>query len=83
MGIAENYTRRFPCDTYFPSLFCIKGIVTFLLLVLHFAAPFFPAKVEKAVKGWANGSIRGKLNFSKARHSFFTHFPSLTLTLYH
>ena len=30
----------------------------------------------------SNQSIKGDLNFTKARLSFFTHFPSLTLTLY-
>jgi AsmA protein len=52
------------------------------LLLLFFAPYFFPDTVGKQIKHWTNQSIRGELNFSKARLSFFTHFPSLTLTLY-
>ncbi len=53
------------------------------VLILLFLAPYlFPDKVGKQIKQWTNQSIRGDLNFSRARLSFFTHFPSLTLTLY-
>lgn len=53
-----------------------------VLLLLFLAPYFFPDTVGKQIKHWTNQSIKGELNFSKARLSFFTHFPSLTLTLY-
>ena len=34
------------------------------------------------LKGWANESLNGELDFSRAGLSFFNHFPSLTVTLY-
>jgi AsmA protein len=61
----------------------ITGITILSALILLFLAPyFFPDIVGKQIKNWTNQSISGDLNFSKARLSFFTHFPSLTLTLY-
>ncbi|MGH2564461.1 MAG: AsmA family protein, partial [Ginsengibacter sp.] len=48
----------------------------FLLPVL------FPGFVADKIKQWANNAITTELNFSKARLSFFNHFPSLTLTLH-
>ncbi|PWT77865.1 MAG: hypothetical protein C5B59_02900 [Bacteroidetes bacterium] len=61
----------------------ITGIVLVGLLVLLFLAPYiFPNTVEKSVKQWANNSIKGELNFSKVRLSFFNHFPSLTISLH-
>jgi AsmA protein len=61
----------------------ISGITLASVLILLFLAPFlFPDTVGQQIKQWTNQSIRGELNFSKARLSFFTHFPSLTLTLY-
>lgn len=57
------------------------GIVS--ILVLMFLLPYlFPTFVSNKIKQWANQSIEAELNFSKARLSFFNHFPSLTLTLY-
>lgn len=53
------------------------------MLILLFLLPlFFPAAVSNKIKAWANHNITGEINFSKARLSFFNHFPSLTLTLY-
>ena len=61
----------------------ISGITLASVLILLFLAPYlFPDTVGKEIKHWTNQSIRGELNFSRARLSFFTHFPSLTLTLY-
>lgn len=57
------------------------SIVTILLLL--FLLPIlFPTTVSNKIKTWTNNSITGDLNFSRARLSFFNHFPSLTLTLY-
>jgi AsmA protein len=62
----------------------ITGIAVAAIFLLLFLAPYlFPDAVSGGIKKWTNNSIQGELNFSKARLSFFTHFPSLTLTLYH
>ncbi|HEX3767168.1 MAG TPA: hypothetical protein VHT72_02280, partial [Puia sp.] len=61
----------------------ISGISIVVLLALLFLAPYlFPDTVGRQIKHWTNQSIKGDLNFTRARLSFFTHFPSLTLTLY-
>src|SRR6478672_758685 len=61
----------------------ITGIAVLSLLVLMFLLPIlFPNFVARKIKIWANEVIVTDLNFSKARLSFFNHFPSLTLTLY-
>ena len=61
----------------------ISGIVIGSLLLLMFLLPlFFPGFVSGKIKQWANNGITTELNFSKARLSFFNHFPSLTLTLH-
>jgi AsmA protein len=61
----------------------MSGITLTTILILLFLAPYlFPDTVGKQIKLWTNQSIKGDLNFTKARLSFFTHFPSLTLTLY-
>lgn len=61
----------------------ISGITLGSLLVLMFLLPvLFPGFVSTKIKAWAAHAISGDLNFSKARLSFFNHFPSLTLTLY-
>ncbi|HVY73441.1 MAG TPA: AsmA-like C-terminal region-containing protein [Puia sp.] len=61
----------------------ITGITAAALVALLFLAPIiFPDTVGRQIKSWANQSITGDLNFSRSRLSFFTHFPSLTLTLY-
>lgn len=58
-------------------------ITVFVILVFMFSIPYlFPGFVSDKIKSWANHAIESKLNFSKARLSFFNHFPSLTLTLY-
>ncbi|GAA3950183.1 AsmA family protein [Chitinophaga oryziterrae] len=53
-----------------------------LLLLLFLLPILFPATISSKIKTWTNNSITGDLNFSRARLSFFNHFPSLTLTLY-
>src|SRR6185369_11631688 len=61
----------------------ITGITLVSLLALMFFLPLlFPNFVATKIKTWANAVITTDLNFSKARLSFFNHFPSLTLTLY-
>lgn len=58
--------------------FTFAGIIALLFLLPY----LFPDTVSGKIKQWTNNSINGQLNFSKARLSFFKHFPSLTLTLY-
>jgi AsmA protein len=61
----------------------ISGITLGSIIALLFLLPFlFPNFVSSKIKGWAAHAITGEMNFSKARLSFFTHFPSLTLSLY-
>ena len=60
----------------------ICGIGLLALLIILFLAPYlFPKTIERQIKELTNHSIKGKLNFSGAHLSFFTHFPSLTLNL--
>src|SRR5689334_23903725 len=61
----------------------IAGISIGSILLLMFLLPvLFPNFVADKIKQWANDAITTELNFSKARLSFFNHFPSLALTLY-
>jgi len=61
----------------------ITGITMGTILLLMFLLPFFfPDFVAGKIKFWVNSVITTKLEFSKARLSFFNHFPALTLTLY-
>jgi AsmA protein len=61
----------------------ITGITMLVVLSLLFILPvIFPSKVNEKIKSWTNSSIKGKLNFSRVRLSFFNHFPSLTLTMH-
>lgn len=60
----------------------ISGISLLSLLALLFILPYiFPDTIAQKIKGWVNQTITSKLEFSKARLSFYNHFPSLTLTL--
>lgn len=66
----------------------VKGLkivaitVTGLLLVLFLVPMIFPGTVAEEIKAFTNKKLEGEVNFSKARLSFFNHFPTLTLTLY-
>lgn len=55
--------------------------IVFILLLLFLIPLLFPGTIAQQVKTFANKSIDGKLDFSKSRLSFFTHFPSLTVSL--
>lgn len=55
------------------------GIAVFLMFVLPY---IFPGFVSNKIKQWARSSINSEMDFSRARLSFFRHFPALTLTLY-
>ncbi|MVT10282.1 AsmA family protein [Chitinophaga tropicalis] len=61
----------------------ITSISVVAMLLLLFLLPLlFPGAVSRKIKTWANNNITGEIDFSKARLSFFNHFPSLTLTLH-
>jgi len=61
----------------------IIGITIGSILLLMFLLPYIlPGTISKEIKKLVNHSIDGNVEFSKARLSFFKHFPSLTLTLY-
>ncbi|HEY4965950.1 MAG TPA: AsmA family protein, partial [Puia sp.] len=61
----------------------VTGIAAASVLILLFLAPYiFPDTVGQQIKKLTNQSLKGELNFSHARLSFFTHFPSLTLNLH-
>lgn len=60
----------------------VTGIVIASILLLLFLIPLlFPGTVATEVKKIANERLDTKLDFSKSRLSFFTHFPSLTVSL--
>ncbi len=59
-----------------------SGISIAGILLLMFLLPLlFPGKIAYEVKKVANKSLDAKLDFSKSKLSFFTHFPSLTVSL--
>jgi len=75
--------KRFTVSKLVKKFLKIFGITIGSILALMFLLPFlFPNFVSTKIKTWANNAITTELNFSKARLSFFNHFPSLTLTLY-
>lgn len=53
-----------------------------LLLVLFLLPVLFPGQIAQKVKEFANEKLDGELSFTEANLSFFSHFPSLTLTLH-
>ncbi len=60
----------------------ISGIVIASILLLLFLIPLlFPGTVASEVKKIANERLDSKMEFSKSHFSFFTHFPSLTVSL--
>lgn len=60
----------------------ISGIVITSVLLLLFLIPLlFPGTVASEVKKIANERLDTKIEFSKSRFSFFTHFPLLTVSL--
>ncbi|MFD2941870.1 AsmA-like C-terminal region-containing protein [Flavobacterium notoginsengisoli] len=60
----------------------ITGITIAVILFLLFIIPMlFPGKIASEVKKIANERLDTKLDFTKSKLSFFTHFPSLTVSL--
>ncbi|MBO9561358.1 MAG: AsmA family protein [Niastella sp.] len=65
------------------KLLKLSGLSFGIALLLMFLLPYiFPGFVSARIKQWARSSINAELDFSRARLSFFRHFPALTLTLY-
>jgi AsmA protein len=61
----------------------ITGITLGSILLLLYLLPLlFPGKIGDSVKNWANNNLNGEVRFTKLRLSFFSHFPSLTVSLY-
>ena len=74
--VANNY------KTISLKILKYTGITIIVLLALMFITPLiFSDKIKEEVKKTANKKLNGELNYSDAEVSFFTHFPSLTLTL--
>ena len=74
---------RLTVKSFIKKLLKVTGISVVTILVLLFAGPvLFPGTVAEKIKSWTNNSLDGEVNFSRARLSFFNHFPSLTLTLH-
>jgi AsmA protein len=60
---------------------CTGITIACILLLLYLLPMLFPGTVSNQVKKLANKSLAGELNFTKSKLSFFTHFPSLTVSL--
>ena len=60
----------------------IVGItVASILLLLYLLPILFPSTIASEVKKVANARLDTRMEFSKSRLSFFTHFPYLTVSL--
>lgn len=61
----------------------LTGISFATILLLLFAVPYLlPDTISKEVQKWVNGNIKGEVKFERTSLSFFSHFPSLTLSLH-
>ena len=60
----------------------ITGISLISLVSILFILPYlFPDAISNKIKDAAKSRLKGEMNFSSARFSFFSHFPTLTLNL--
>ena len=58
------------------------GLILLGLILLIGLLPYlFPGFVTEKINGWTKSHLKGELTFSHATLSFFSHFPSLTLSL--
>lgn len=60
----------------------IIWIVSVVLLLMAITPLLFTNLASEKIKELANRNLDGKLDYKSARLSFFSHFPSLTLSLY-
>ncbi len=73
---------NFAIPSWLKKALKISGISLFSIIAILFIAPYlFPGTISNKIKQLAKTSVNGELNFSSARFSFFSHFPSLTLNL--
>jgi AsmA protein len=73
---------NFAIPSWLKKALKISGISLFSMIAILFVAPYlFPGTISNKIKELAKTSVNGELNFSSARFSFFSHFPSLTLNL--
>lgn len=63
--------------------FKIAGIILSSLVLLLFIVPYLlPGTISKETEKWVNHNINGEVKFERTSLSFFTHFPSLTLSFH-
>jgi len=55
--------------------------IAFILLLMFLLPILFPGTIAEQVKIVANKNLDAKLDFKRSKLSFFTHFPSLTVSL--
>lgn len=61
----------------------IAGIVLTSLVLLLFIVPYLlPGTITRETEKWVNNNISGEVKFERSSLSFFTHFPSLTLSFH-
>lgn len=66
----------------FKKVLKITCISLVSLVALLFIIPYlFPDAISNKIKDAAKSRLKGEMNFSSARFSFFSHFPTLTLNL--
>jgi AsmA protein len=58
-------------------------VIASIMLLLFLIPLLFPGTVALEVKKIANDRLDTKMDFSKSKLSFFTHFPALTVSLDH
>jgi len=68
--------------TIFKILRTTVVCIVLIPLLLFLLPILFPGKIAEEVKKFANHRLNGEMNFSKVRLSFFSHFPSLTVSLH-
>lgn len=73
---ATNYKSIF-----FKIIKYTGGTLAVLAALLFITPLVFSDKIREQVKKTANEKLNGELNYAEANVSFFSHFPSLTLTL--
>ena len=74
---------KFNIQKTISKLLKVTGITFVSIFLLLFLLPIlFPNTISNEIKNLLNTNLKGELNFSKARLSFFNHFPALTVTLY-
>ncbi|WP_158796670.1 AsmA family protein [Pedobacter sp. L105] len=71
-----------PINTLKKALKITGIIIAFVILLLLTGPYLFPGTISREINQAINRNIKGKASFESSKLSFFTHFPSLTLTLH-